>query len=65
MNHLAELLIVMTDDLKGATGGDKIRSTKKPMEGVLELIFSNFTVEFPILNILRNRCRFCSRLVSP
>ena len=33
--HLAELLIVMTNDLKGATRGDESHSTKKPMEGVL------------------------------
>ena len=35
MDHPAELLIVMTDDPKGAKRGDESHSTKKPMEGVL------------------------------
>ena len=35
VDHLAELLIVMTDGLKGATREDGSHSPKKPMEGVL------------------------------
>ena len=35
VDHPAELLIVMTDDPKGATRGDESHSTKKSMEGVL------------------------------
>ena len=35
VDHLGELLIAMRNDLKGATGGGKSHSTKKPMEGVL------------------------------
>ena len=34
VDHPAELLIVMTDDPKGAKRGDESHSTKKPMEGV-------------------------------
>ena len=35
MDHPAELVIVMTDDPKGAKRGDESHSTKKLMERVL------------------------------
>ena len=35
VDHLAELLIVMTDGLKGATREDGSHSAKKPMDRVL------------------------------